>query len=48
MKACRDSLNIKGVAVGKGAIRYPKVEKIDFDVVGKMLKDPVKSDGPVC
>jgi uncharacterized protein YdhG (YjbR/CyaY superfamily) len=48
MKIHRASLNIKGVTVGKGAIRYPKAEKIDFDVVEKMLKDTVKSDGPVC
>lgn len=48
MKTHRASLNIKGVTVGKGAIRYPKAEKIDFDVVAKMLKDTKKSDGPVC
>ena len=48
MKTHRDSLYIKGVTVGKGAIRYPSAEKIDFDVVVKMLKDTVKSTGAVC
>ena len=55
MKAHRTSLNIKGVTAagprrgyGKGCIRYPKAEKIDFKVVEKMLKDTKKSDGPVC
>lgn len=48
MKAHRSSLNIKGVTVGKGCIRYPKAEKIDFKVVEKMLKDTKKSNGPVC
>lgn len=48
MKAHRDSLNIKGVTVGKGCIRYPKPEKIDFNVVEKMLMDTKRSDGPVC
>lgn len=48
MKTHRSSLNIKGVTVGKGAIRYPRSEKIDFDVVAKMLKDTKKSIGPVC
>ncbi|MBC7876429.1 MAG: DUF1801 domain-containing protein [Anaerolineales bacterium] len=48
MMTHRSSLNIKGVTMGKGCIRYPKAEKIDFDVVAKMLKDTVKSTGPVC
>jgi len=48
MKAHRHLLNIKGVTVGKGAIRYPKAEKIDFKVVENMLKGTKKSDGPVC
>ena len=55
MKTHRRLLNIKGVTAagprrgyGKGCIRYPKAEKIDFDVVEKMLKDTKKSDGPVC
>ncbi len=48
MKTHRNSLNIKGVTVGKGCIRYPKPDKIDFNVVEKMLKDTKNSDGPVC
>ncbi len=48
MKAHRHLLNIKGVTVGKGAIRYPKPEKIDFTVVESMLKATVESKGQVC
>ena len=48
MKTHRSSLNIKGVSVGKGAIRYPSAEKIDFDIVKNMLQDMKRSDGPVC
>ena len=48
MKMHRDSLNIKGVTVGKGCFHYPKPEKIDFNVVEKILKDTQRSDGPVC
>lgn len=48
MKKHRESLNIKGVTMGKGCIRYPRPEKIDFNVVERMLKDTVRSDGPVC
>jgi uncharacterized protein YdhG (YjbR/CyaY superfamily) len=46
MKAHRHLL--KGISVGKGAIRYGKPEKIDFEVVKSMLKGTVASDGPVC
>lgn len=48
MLAHRYLLNIPGVTFGKGCIRYPKPEKIDFDVVEKMLKATVKSEGEVC
>lgn len=48
MKMHRVSLEIKGMAVGKGCIRYPKPEKIDFNVVEKMLKDTERSNGRVC
>ncbi len=48
MSAHRDMLNIKGVSLGKGCIRYSKPEKIDFDVVKSMLKATVLSTGEVC
>lgn len=41
-------LNIKGVSLGKGCIRYSKPEKINFEVVEKMLKATVESTGAVC
>lgn len=48
MRAHRYMLNIPGVTLGKGAIRYSTPEKIDFAVVEKMLRATVESTGPVC
>ena len=48
MNAHRYLLNIPGVTLGKGCIRYSKPEKIDFKVVEKMLKATVESSGDVC
>jgi uncharacterized protein YdhG (YjbR/CyaY superfamily) len=48
MKAHRGLLNIKGVSLGKGAIRYSKPDTIDFKVVESMLKVTVASKGEVC
>ena len=48
MKTYKNLLKIKGVSVGKGCIRYSKPEKIDFEVVEKMLKATKKSTGVVC
>ena len=48
MKKYRSLLDVKGVSVGKGCIRYSKPEKIDFDVVDKMLKVTQESVGAVC
>lgn len=48
MAAHKDRLHGKGISVGKGAIRYSKPERIDFDVVESMLRGTVKSTGPVC
>ena len=48
MKKYKDLLKIKGVSLGKGCIRYSKPEKIDFEVVEKMLKATVESTGVVC
>ncbi|MBK8618088.1 MAG: DUF1801 domain-containing protein [Anaerolineales bacterium] len=48
MKTHQDLLKIKGISLGKGCIRYSKPEKIDFEVVKKMLKATVESKGEVC
>lgn len=48
MNAHREKLNIKGVSLGKGCIRYSKPERIDFDVVKSMLRATVLSKGEVC
>ena len=48
MNAHKDQLKGKGVSIGKGAIRYSKPERIDFNVVESMLRATVKSTGPVC
>ncbi len=48
MNTYKDLLKIKGVSLGKGCIRYSKPEKIDFEVVEKMLKATVESTGVVC
>jgi uncharacterized protein YdhG (YjbR/CyaY superfamily) len=48
MKTHRDQLKGKGVSIGKGAIRYSKPEKIDFNVVESMLRATQESTGPVC
>lgn len=47
MKTHLELLKVKGVSLGKGCIRYSKPEKIDFEVVEKMLKATVKSTGVV-
>lgn len=47
MLAHRYLLNIPGVTLGKGAIRYSKPEKIDFKVVEKLLKATKESTGEV-
>ena len=48
MKKYKYLLKIKGVSLGKGCIRYSKPEKIDFNVVEKLLKATVESTGVVC
>src|SRR5688572_19017801 len=42
----RDEL--KGVSVGKGAIRYTNIAKIDFDLIKKMLADTFTSTNSIC
>ena len=48
MKKYKDLLKIKGVSLGKGCIRYSKPEKIDFNVVEKLLMATAESTGVVC
>lgn len=48
MNAHRYLLNVPGITLGKGCIRYSKPEKIDFKVVERMLKATVESTGEVC
>src|SRR5215207_930402 len=48
MNAHKDQLQGKGIGVGKGAIRYSKPERIDFEMVKSMLRGTVKSTGVVC
>lgn len=48
MNAHRYLLNVPGITLGKGCIRYSKPEKIDFKVVEKLLKATVESTGEVC
>ncbi len=48
MKAHRDLLQVKGVSLGKGCIRYSKPEKIDFKVVERLLKATQESTGAIC
>jgi uncharacterized protein YdhG (YjbR/CyaY superfamily) len=47
MNAHRYLLNIPGVTFGKGCIRYSKPEKIDFNVVERLLKATLASEGEV-
>ena len=48
MNAHRHLLKGKGVSLGKGAIRYSKAERIDFNVVESLLRDTQESTEPVC
>ena len=41
-------LTVKGISLGKGAIRYSRPEWIDFKVVESMLRATQESTGPVC
>ena len=48
MNAHREQLKRRRISLGKGAIRYSSPEKIDFNLVESMLRDTVRSTGPVC
>jgi uncharacterized protein YdhG (YjbR/CyaY superfamily) len=48
LDAHRDALNIKGVSMGKGCIRFSKPDKIDFAVVEKLLVGTLNSTNEIC
>ncbi|MFZ2488354.1 MAG: DUF1801 domain-containing protein [Anaerolineae bacterium] len=48
MNSHRDLLNVRGVSLGKGCIRYSKPERIDFNVVEMLLKATTASAGAIC
>ena len=48
MNVYRDSLEAKGVSLGKGCIRYSRPERIDFKLVEKMLNATQETTGEVC
>jgi uncharacterized protein YdhG (YjbR/CyaY superfamily) len=39
---------LAGCDIGKGCIRFRKADKIDFDVVGKLLRETAKSKSKPC
>lgn len=39
---------LKGASLGKGCIRYSKPEKIDFEVVKKLLVGTLESTNEIC
>jgi uncharacterized protein YdhG (YjbR/CyaY superfamily) len=46
--AHRDLLKGKGVSFGKGCIRYSRPERIDFQIVERILKAAQESSGIIC
>jgi uncharacterized protein YdhG (YjbR/CyaY superfamily) len=48
MNAHKHLLTGKGIRFGKGAIRYAKPERIDFDVVRSLLRGKMESTRPIC
>lgn len=48
LNAFREQLNVKGISVGKGVIRYSRPEHIDFELVESMLKANAASEGIIC
>jgi uncharacterized protein YdhG (YjbR/CyaY superfamily) len=39
---------LSGLSLGKGCVRYSKPEKIDFEIVEKLLIESRESDSPIC
>jgi uncharacterized protein YdhG (YjbR/CyaY superfamily) len=48
MMTFRELLKVKGVSLGKGVIRYSSPDKIDFELVTKLLQATQNSEGPIC
>ena len=48
MNTHKELLLLKGASLGKGCIRYSKPEKMDFEVVKKLLVGTVKSANEIC
>ena len=48
MLSHRYLLNVPGITLGKGAIRYSKPEKINYSVVEKLLRATQEATGEVC
>ena len=48
MNVYKDSLDAKGVSLGKGCIRYSRPKRIDFKLVEKMLNATQETTGEVC
>lgn len=44
----KEQLAGKGISFGKGCVRYSKPERIDFEIVEKLLIASEKSDAPIC
>jgi len=43
----RHKASLKGASFGKGCVRYPNPDQIDFDLIGKMLSDAYRAKGGV-
>lgn len=48
MNSHKAHLTGRGIRIGKGVIRYSRPERIVFNVVESLLRDTVKSTGPIC
>jgi uncharacterized protein YdhG (YjbR/CyaY superfamily) len=40
--------SLQGLNLGKGCIRYSKPEKMDFDLVKRLLEETLLSDAEIC
>jgi uncharacterized protein YdhG (YjbR/CyaY superfamily) len=48
LDAHRNVLNIKGVSMGKSCIRFSKPDKINFEIVERLLERTAKSSSEIC
>lgn len=44
----RHRADLKGLNVGKGCVRYSKPEKINFEIVRKLLSESHQFEGDIC